>query len=64
LFRERYGLEFLGEAFNLANHPNVTTVNAQPISSTTCSKTGSKTIGEGNTLDSVFHAVRAGHQHQ
>ena len=24
LFRERYGLEFLGEAFNLANHPNVT----------------------------------------
>jgi len=28
MVRERYGLEFFGEAFNLANHQNVTSVNA------------------------------------
>ena len=50
LFRERYGLEFLGEAFNLANHPNVTTANASAYFVNDVLATGSKTIGEGNTL--------------
>jgi hypothetical protein len=50
LFRERYGLEFLGEAFNLANHPNVSAVNASAYFVNDILKTGSKTIGEGNTL--------------
>ncbi|HYK35610.1 TonB-dependent receptor [Alloacidobacterium sp.] len=27
-FEDKYALEFLGEAFNIANHPNVTAVNA------------------------------------
>ena len=50
LFRERYGVEFLGEAFNLANHPNVTTANASAYFVNDVLATGSKTIGEGNTL--------------
>jgi hypothetical protein len=50
LFRERYGLEFLGEAFNLANHQNVTTANASAYFVNDVLATGSKTIGEGNTL--------------
>ncbi len=50
LFRERYGLEFLGEAFNLANHPNVTTANASAYFVNDVLQTGSKTIGAGNTL--------------
>jgi Carboxypeptidase regulatory-like domain/TonB dependent receptor len=49
--RERYSLEFLGEAFNLANHQNVTSVNASAYTvSNLTSKSGSTTIGEGNTL--------------
>jgi outer membrane receptor protein involved in Fe transport len=50
LFRERYGLEFLGEAFNLANHPNVTTVNSSAYFVNDILETGSKTLGAGNTL--------------
>jgi hypothetical protein len=50
LFRERYGLEFFGEAFNLANHQNATTANANAYFVNDILKTGSKTIGEGNTL--------------
>jgi hypothetical protein len=50
LFRERYGLEFLGEAFNLANHPNVTTANASAYFVNDVLAAGSKTIGAGNTL--------------
>ena len=50
LFRERYGLEFLGEAFNLANHPNVTSANASAYFVNDTLEAGSKTIGEGNTL--------------
>jgi hypothetical protein len=50
LFRERYGLEFLGEAFNLANHPNVSAVNTSAYFVNDVLQTGSKTIGAGNTL--------------
>jgi hypothetical protein len=49
--RERYNLEFFGEAFNLANRQNVTAVNASAytvVDNTT--KSGSTTIGEGNQL--------------
>jgi outer membrane receptor protein involved in Fe transport len=50
LFRERYGLEFLGEAFNLANHPNVTTVNSSAYFVNDVLEAGSKTNGAANTL--------------
>ena len=50
LFRERYGLEFLGEAFNLANHPNVSAVNSSAYFVNDILQTGSKTNGAGNTL--------------
>ena len=50
LFRERYGLEFLGEAFNLANHPNVSAVNSSAYFVNDILETGSKTNGAGNTL--------------
>jgi hypothetical protein len=50
LFRERYGLEFLGEAFNVANHPNVSAVNSSAYFVNDILRTGSKTIGAGNTL--------------
>jgi hypothetical protein len=50
LFRERYGLEFLGEAFNLANHPNVSAVNASAYFVNDNLEPGSKTLGAGNTL--------------
>ena len=46
LFRERYGLEFLGEAFNLANHPNVTQSIPRPTSSTTYSRPAQKQTGQ------------------
>ncbi len=49
--RERYTLEFFGEAFNLANHQNVTSVNASAYTvSNSTTKSGSTTIGEGNQL--------------
>ncbi|HEX4068361.1 MAG TPA: carboxypeptidase regulatory-like domain-containing protein [Acidobacteriaceae bacterium] len=48
--REHYSLEFLGEAFNLANHQNVTSVNTSAYYDNAVLATGSKTIGEGNTL--------------
>jgi hypothetical protein len=50
LFRERYGLEFLGEAFNVANHPNVSAVNSSAYFVNDILQTGSKTNGAGNTL--------------
>jgi TonB-dependent receptor-like protein len=50
LFRERYGLEFLGEAFNLANHPNVSAVNSSAYFVNDNLESGSKTLGAGNTL--------------
>jgi Carboxypeptidase regulatory-like domain len=50
LFRERYGLEFLGEAFNLANHPNVSSVNSSAYFVNDILEPGSKTLGAGNTL--------------
>jgi Carboxypeptidase regulatory-like domain/TonB dependent receptor len=50
LFRERYGLEFLGEAFNLANHPNVSAVNSSAYFVNDVLEPGSKTLGAGNTL--------------
>src|ERR1700761_3404869 len=50
LFRERYGLEFLGEAFNLANHPNVSAVNSSAYFVNDNLEPGSKTLGAGNTL--------------
>jgi hypothetical protein len=50
LFRERYGLEFLGEAFNIANHPNVSAVNTSAYFVNDILQAGSKTIGAGNTL--------------
>jgi hypothetical protein len=50
LFRERYGLEFLGEAFNVANHPNVSAVNSSAYFVNDVLQTGSKTNGAGNTL--------------
>lgn len=50
LFRDRYGLEFLGEAFNLANHPNLTAANSSAYFVDDILQTGSKTIGVGNTL--------------
>jgi hypothetical protein len=37
--RERYGLEFLAEAFNLANHPNVTSVGTTAYAVSTNSTT-------------------------
>ena len=49
--RERYNLEFFGEAFNLANHQNVTSVNASAYTvSNSTTKSGSTTIGQGNQL--------------
>ncbi|MFZ3279182.1 MAG: hypothetical protein WA182_19975, partial [Candidatus Sulfotelmatobacter sp.] len=49
--REHYSLEFLAEAFNLANHQNVTSVNASAyFVNNNTTKSGSTTIGEGNTL--------------
>jgi len=50
LFRERYGLEFLGEAFNVANHPNVSAVNSSAYFVNDVLQPGSKTNGAGNTL--------------
>ena len=49
--RERYNLEFFGEAFNLANHQNVTSVNSSAYTVfNSTSKSGSTTIGQGNQL--------------
>jgi len=49
--REHYSIEFLGEAFNLANHQNVTSVEtAAYFVNNNTTKSGSTTIGEGNTL--------------
>jgi hypothetical protein len=48
--RERYSLEFLAEAFNLANHQNVTSVNASAYTVSDVLQSGSKTIGAGNQL--------------
>jgi len=49
--RERYNLEIFGEAFNLANHQNVTSVNASAYTvSDVTTKSGSTTIGQGNQL--------------
>jgi len=49
--REHYSLEFLAEAFNLANHQNVTSVNTSAyFVNNNTTKSGSTTIGEGNTL--------------
>jgi hypothetical protein len=50
LFHERYGLEFLGEAFNIANHPNVSAVNSSAYFVNDILQTGSTTLGAGNTL--------------
>jgi hypothetical protein len=51
VFREKYRFEFFGEAFNLANHPNVTSVEADAYNvSVNSTKVGSTTIGGGNTL--------------
>ena len=51
VFHEHYALEFLAEAFNLANHQNVTSVNSSAyFVNNTTKKVGSTTIGEGNTL--------------
>jgi hypothetical protein len=50
LFHERYGLEFLGEAFNLANHPNVSAVNSSAYFVNDILQSGSTTLGAGNTL--------------
>ncbi len=49
--REQYRLQFLGEAFNLANHPNVTSVGGSAYTVTdNTTKSGAVTIGNGNTL--------------
>ena len=49
--REQYRLEFIGEAFNLANHQNVTSVGTSGYTvSNATTKNGTTTIGEGNTL--------------
>jgi hypothetical protein len=49
--REHYSLEFLGEAFNLANHQNITGVNGSAyVVTENTTKSGSTTIGQGNTL--------------
>jgi hypothetical protein len=50
LFRERYGLEFLAEAFNLPNHPNVSTENSFAYVVNDILQSGSTTRGAGNTL--------------
>ena len=63
-FRERYGLEFLGEAFNLANHPNVTTANASAYFVNDVLADGLKNHRGRQHLNSVLHAVQAGDQHQ
>jgi Carboxypeptidase regulatory-like domain/TonB dependent receptor len=49
-FRERYRFEFLAEAFNLANHPNVSAVNSSAYFVNDILQTGSTTLGAGNTL--------------
>ncbi len=62
--REQYRLEFIGEAFNLANHPNVTSVgtSAYTVSNST-TRAGTATVGNGNTLipytSTPFGAVTA-----
>ena len=51
VFREQYRMEFFGEAFNLANHQNVTSVEADAYNVTVnTTKAGATTIGQGNTL--------------
>jgi len=51
VIHERYNLQFFGEAFNLANRQNVTSVNASAYTvSNLTTKSGSTTIGEGNQL--------------
>lgn len=50
VFQERYDLEFLAEAFNLANHQNVTGVNSSAYFVNTNFQAGSKTLGASNTL--------------
>jgi hypothetical protein len=49
-FQERYRFEFLAEAFNIANHPNVSAVNASAYFVNDILQTGSTTLGAGNTL--------------
>ncbi|HEX3436423.1 MAG TPA: TonB-dependent receptor, partial [Pseudacidobacterium sp.] len=50
-FADKYGLEFLGEAFNIANRQNVTSVNTTAYNVVNNMTTvGTATIGEGNTL--------------
>ena len=51
LFHEHYAFEFLAEAFNLANHQNVTSVNSNAyFVNNNTTKVNGVTIGEGNTL--------------
>ena len=49
--QERYRLEFIGEAFNLANHQNVSAVGASAYSPTvTTTGTGAAQVGTANLL--------------
>ncbi len=49
--RERYRFQFIGEAFNLANHQNVSTVSAIGYTPTvTSTGTGATRVGTGNFL--------------
>jgi len=51
VFREKYTFEFLAEAFNLANHQNVTSVNSSAyFVNNNTTKVNGVTVGEGNTL--------------
>ena len=42
--RERYRVEFLGEAFNILNHPNVSSVSGTAYSIAVNKPTGSSTL--------------------
>ena len=44
VFRERYRVEFLGEGFNLLNHPNVSSVSSTAYSVAVNKPTGSSTL--------------------
>lgn len=50
LFRERYALQFLGEAFNLPSRQNVTVANTSAYFVNDVLQAGSTTLGAGNPL--------------
>jgi hypothetical protein len=59
-FAEKYNLQLIGEAFNIANHQNVTSINASAYTLTTASS-GAQATNPTSTLvyQSTFGTVTA-----